>query len=260
MANFDPKLIIFAVMGGLLPAIVWLWFWLKEDYENPEPKRIIARSFIAGGIAVFAVFILDRYLLKLLSTDISVLDQVRNLAVDFSNPKQALSVFLGSAGLFAGLAFVEETMKYVAAHISAFKNRSFDEPLDGMVYMVTAAIGFAAVENTLFLFNTLYTNGSGSFFFMTGNLRFLGATILHIVCSAIVGAAVAYSYYSKWWKKLLYILSGIFTATVLHMLFNFFIIINDGKNIFKILFILWIIAVVVIIFFEKVKVEEKNYV
>ena len=46
---------ILAFLLGLIPALIWLWFWLKEDI-HPEPAKMITLSFIGGMLAV--VFVL----------------------------------------------------------------------------------------------------------------------------------------------------------------------------------------------------------
>src|SRR3990172_4645093 len=51
--------LIFAVFGGILPALFWLWFWLKEDREHPEPRGKIAASFLVGMGAVFLALPLE---------------------------------------------------------------------------------------------------------------------------------------------------------------------------------------------------------
>ena len=42
-------------MGGVAPALLWLWFWLKEDNQKPEPKGLIATIFFIGMICVIVV-------------------------------------------------------------------------------------------------------------------------------------------------------------------------------------------------------------
>jgi len=47
---------IYAVVGGFLPPLLWLSFFLREDKKNPEPKRVILGSFLFGCIsAIFAI-------------------------------------------------------------------------------------------------------------------------------------------------------------------------------------------------------------
>ena len=56
--------IIFAISGGILPALIWLWFWLKEDL-HPEPKKAISLTFFFGMLMVPAAFVLEKALMKL---------------------------------------------------------------------------------------------------------------------------------------------------------------------------------------------------
>jgi RsiW-degrading membrane proteinase PrsW (M82 family) len=45
----------FAVLGGVLPPLIWLWFWLKEDTRRPEPKALIGLAFLSGILAIAPV-------------------------------------------------------------------------------------------------------------------------------------------------------------------------------------------------------------
>jgi len=45
MLTTDPKIIALAVLVGIIPSLFWLWFWLKEDKEDPEPSGLIAFLF-----------------------------------------------------------------------------------------------------------------------------------------------------------------------------------------------------------------------
>ena len=49
----------YALLSGVLPALLWLWFWLKEDNLHPEPRKVIARTFISGAIAVIFALIFE---------------------------------------------------------------------------------------------------------------------------------------------------------------------------------------------------------
>jgi RsiW-degrading membrane proteinase PrsW (M82 family) len=42
----DPKILILAFLGGIIPALLWLWFWIKEEENKPEPKGLLAAVFI----------------------------------------------------------------------------------------------------------------------------------------------------------------------------------------------------------------------
>jgi len=244
----QPNLIyaILAIVGGFLPTIFWLWFWLHEDKKKPEPMRLILKTFIIGGFFIILAFLLEKFIAP--SPDI--VNQVLNA---YNSKLPLWPLFILCWPLFAW-AIIEELVKYSAAYVAALKNKNFDEPIDAMIYMITAALGFAAVENFLFLLNVLSTeNLNLGTFLLTGNLRFLGATLLHTVSSAIFGAFISFAFYRGKFAKFLSWSGGLIMAVALHVLFNFFIIINEGSGIFRVLLCLWLLAMLVIFLFEVVK-------
>lgn len=249
MASLDPSqthMILFAIIGGLLPAFFWLWFWLKEDKAHPEPRGLILRALLAGAVSVVASFYIER----LFTSDFEL---IRNYTPSWKLSEIPVGMLLVEMPILFGWAVIEEVMKFLGAELVIFRHRDYDEPIDAMIYMITVAIGFAATENILFLVNSVLSNEGGIYFLLTGNLRFLGATVLHTVSSAIVGGMMALSFYGSRWKKIIYVLGGLISATVLHAYFNFFIIANNGQEVFKVLTVLWLDAIFVIYLFERVK-------
>ncbi|MBI2109292.1 MAG: PrsW family intramembrane metalloprotease [Parcubacteria group bacterium] len=229
--SFDIYTLLLALLGGILPALIWLWFWLKEDSAHPEPKRLIIAAFIAGMIAVPVAFFLEKFAFSFLGTGLTI-------------------VIVWAA--------IEELLKYGGAYIVAFrsvcldKSMCVDEPLDPLIYMITVALGFSALENTMFLINPLLGGDTVSGF-LTGNLRFIGATLLHVVASATIGLGKGLSFYKNNATKRVYFAVGITVAIALHALFNFSIIIYKGQNIFLIFGVLWIFVVALLLSFERVK-------
>jgi len=236
--------IFFAFIGGGIPPLIWLWFWIKEDKKHPEPKPLIIATFIGGMIAVPIAFIIEK---ELASQGIQ-------------------SLLLGTAGeLFTALIVlvaVEEFVKYIAAQSIAFPDKHFDEPVDAIIYMISAALGFAALENTLFLIDGLGNIGlvTGGLFATVGinevlinnNLRFIGANVLHVVSSGIIGVFVGYSFYKHWTAKIIYFFGGLGIAVFLHAVFNFSIITYSDKPL-VVFTHLWLMAILLIFLFERVK-------
>ena len=234
--------IIFAISGGILPALIWLWFWLKEDL-HPEPKKAISLTFFFGMLMVPAAFVLEKALMKLEL---------------FFNPQ------IASISIFAifGWAFIEEYLKYFAARQSAFKKPWFDEPVDALIYMITAALGFAALENILFIFQAGDKGMLSGF--VAGNMRFIGATLLHILASSAVGISLALGFFKKenppagppaggragGRKNVAW---GLLAAVGLHALFNFFIIKNSAVGVLKVFSFLWLGIIILLLVFEKIK-------
>ena len=124
--------------------------------------------------------------------------------------------------------------------------------------MITIALGFAALENTLYLFNIIDIHDIPNSL-VTGNLRFLGATLLHVLASGTVGVCVAFAYYSSALIKTLAGLFGLCMAIVLHAIFNFFIIGGSGQTILGVFLFVWMGIIVLLLFFEKIKIIESRH-
>jgi RsiW-degrading membrane proteinase PrsW (M82 family) len=232
--------IFFALAGGLLPALLWLWFWLKED-SHSEPRRVLILTFLGGMMMAVVALFLEQLAYFTIADALGFIFRPIVMPI-----------------LLIVWAVIEEVAKYSAARRIALRLPSFDEPVDALIYLITAALGFAALENILFLLKVFGTQGM-LVGFITGNLRFLGATLLHAVTSAIVGASIAFSFFHK--ENLTRnVLGGLLLATILHAVFNFFIIKSGGINLFKILIPLWIAVIIIFLIFEKIKgLRKHNY-
>jgi RsiW-degrading membrane proteinase PrsW (M82 family) len=219
-----------AFLCGLIPALFWLWFWLREDSEHPEPYLLIAITFIAGMAVVPLALPLQKY---------------------------AIGLYQGDNLIYVWV-IIEEVLKYGVALSIILWNRAVDEPVDMIIYMITIALGFACLENTLFLLNPLatgdYLNSA-----LTGSFRFLGATLLHVLASGTVGVALAFSYHKDSVTRLLSGMAGLCLAIVLHALFNFFIMDASGETILGVFLFVWFGIIVLFLLFEKIKQAERVY-
>lgn len=226
----DPKTLLLAFLGGIIPSLIWLWFWLKED-ENPEPKVLLAIVFILGMLGVILALAIEKFIQAHISShEIQII-------------------------LWAG---TEEILKYLAVLIVLYKTNNAEEPIDWPMYLITAALGFAALENTLFLIKPFSLN-SATVGLLTGQLRFLGSTLLHTVASGTIGIAIGISFFMQEYSKKLSLLVGFIVAIALHSAFNFFIIRNDGNDLLKVFAFLWVVTIIVMLLFEKVRRMSENY-
>lgn len=218
--------LIFAALGGILPALVWLWFWTQEDKLHPEPRMRLLLAFWGGMVAVALTYPVEK----------------------------AIAGYFGMTGVtFFLWAIVEEVLKLAMVWFTALRTKVYDEPIDALEYLITTALGFAALENTLFILNPLL---EGRIFdgLATGNMRFLGASLLHVVCSAIIGYAIGREFYQKTvWKRSLWLLGGLGVAIGLHTLFNLFILYENGSKTFLVFSCVWIAAIGILLLFEKIK-------
>ena len=223
MTEATPFLI--AVAGGLLPALAWLWFWLREDSTHPEPRMLIALAFVAGMAAVALVIPLE--------------ERVQPYLPDQSD-------------VFIVWAAIEELMKFLLCWVVVLRRSEDDEPIDPVIYMVVTALGFAAAENFLFLLSPLSGLSLGQMI-ITGDYRFVGATLLHVLASAIIGASLAFSFYKKPAVKRRYLLVGVILAIALHGAFNI-LIMNTATGEFLRTFIwVWVGLIALMAVLEFIK-------
>jgi len=222
-----------AIVGGVFPALVWLWFWLKEDKRKPEPAQRIMATFLGGTIAVFVAMLAEYYLSRLVS------------------PYAA-----GGTSLYIWLVVIlapviEEVVKYGATYITAFRHKICDEPVDVPIYMITTALGFAAIENVFFLLEHFQDNIIAGI--ISGNFRFMGATLLHLLASAAVGVCIALVYYRSRSIRIAATVVGLCIAIALHGAFNYLIMNSIQSQLFATFIFVWIATVVLLILFEKIK-------
>lgn len=208
-----------AFFGGLLPSLVWLWFWQRQDRDCPEPTGLIVLSFVAGMVVVYFVFPLQK-LVYMSMADITPV--VNGLLAQMSIPAVTSDEIQISLW-----AFIEELAKYLTVFFIAFKSRNFNEPVDAIVYMLTAALGFTAMENTLYILKDLAHSGTIDTV-LNSDLRFIGATIVHTVSSALVGIALALTFYGPRLLKFGAVILGLTGATLLHAYFNLTIMDTNG--------------------------------
>jgi len=226
-------MLFLSLLLGLVPGFAWLVFYLSED-PHPEPKRLIVFTFVVG--IAFGFFTI-------------IIEQIFNGAI------AQLGVAELSIASLLGLALIEELMKFAAAYFAVGKSPELDEPIDAMIYMIVAALGFATLENIGALTNAVAAATSGSHagliasFFETASLRFVGATLLHSLASGVVGYHWALGMKHK--KLVEYLFTGIVFATILHTTFNW-LILNNAEIGYAVLFLL-VVGFFVLNDFEKLK-------
>lgn len=219
-----------AVVVGFLPAFVWLTLLLQEDSQHPEPRRLIALAFLAGMLAVALALPLEQFAQKHLFSLTSVI---------------------------YSWAVIEETLKYAFAAAIILWRCSVDEPIDFVIYMVSVGLGFAALENILFLLAP-FAGGEVASGILTGSLRFLGSTILHILGSAVVGFSLAFAFKRPKSVRIMAAALGLILASALHALFNLLIIAKDGSETVIAFFSVWTGFVVILALFEVLRYQNRR--
>lgn len=204
-----PVYIIF----GVLPSFIWLLFYLRKD-SHPESNRMILKIFFYGMIAAIPAILLE----------MGIVGEMSRLNLS--------PILLSILSIFIGVALVEEFLKYLVVRGKVLRSSELDEPIDVLLYMIIAALGFAASENILILFSLGPTFLLGEALSITA-FRFLGATFLHVLSSGVLGFFLALSFFDLK-NRGKFLLLGITLATLLHGIYNFAIIEVEGTLAFLI--------------------------
>jgi protease PrsW len=154
--------------------IIMMYVYFRDKYEK-EPISLILKGLLLGAIIIFPVGVFENYL------------------SGFGNglpgiPKAAYNGFIVAGA-------VEEAFKFFMVYILIWRNPNFNEKFDGIVYAVSVALGFAAIENLFYVFS----NNSMQVGLMRAFTAVPGHTIFGIVMGFYLGLARFSSHQrSKW--------------------------------------------------------------
>ena len=177
--------------------IIVIFIYLKDKFEK-EPISFLVKNFLLGAFAS----ILITFILSLILNTIYPLTDSK-------------SIFQQLLKAFIVVALVEEFSKYVIVKYYAQSNKEFNEPFDGIVYAVMVSMGFAALENILYVFQ---------YGVSTGIIRAFTAVPAHATFGILMGYFMGKAKFSN--NKLKYNLIGLITATAFHGAYDFFLFIN----------------------------------
>ena len=181
-----------------LPSFLLLLFFYKRDH-NREPRKTLTLTLVYGGLTFIPVVIVESILIS------------KNV---FTNANPFL---FNLYEMMVNVAAPEEFFKLLVVLFFCARSSAFDEPMDGMVYGAAAALGFATVENILYVIQ----GGLG-----TAIIRAILSVPSHAFWGAILGYTVGQVRFNG--KKKSFILSGLLIAIFLHGLFNFLLVSIEG--------------------------------
>lgn len=151
---------------AIIPGLVLVIYVYRKDKVEKEPIGLIIKIIILGIISCIAAAVLE-------GLESSILPQYPEGSVEY-----AVITSFGMAAL------VEETVKYLAMRIGSWKYQGFNYRFDGIVYGVSAAVGFAIYENINYI---------AMYGFQTGVVRAFTAVPLHAFCGVFMGVFYSYS-------------------------------------------------------------------
>ena len=114
---------------AIAPGLAICLFIFHRDAYNREPKLNMIVSFILGAAAILPAIYIEAYFWY------SSTESISGIAIR----------------AFFVVALTEELCKFAALRLYSYRQKSFDEPLDGIVYAVMVSMGFATVENIMYV-------------------------------------------------------------------------------------------------------------
>jgi RsiW-degrading membrane proteinase PrsW (M82 family) len=182
-----PLLLLLAIA----PAVFWLWYFYHKDRYEPEPLAWILMVYFLGIAVTIPVALVEGF----------------------------FALFLADLFITVLIApVVEEAGKYLVVRRTVYESAEFDEPVDGIVYAAAAGLGFATLENIIYVFSALET--SVAFAIQTGLVRALISVPGHVLFSAMWGYALGRARFLPASRRRVIILGGLFLAMASHALFN----------------------------------------
>jgi len=177
--------------------VIIMYIYFKDKFEK-EPILFLFKNFLLGAFAS----ILITFILSTVATVVFTVTDYENIFQQFIKA-------------FVVVALVEEFSKYIIVKYYAQTNKEFNEPFDGIVYAVMVSMGFAALENVLYVLQ----HGVE-----TGITRAFTAVPAHATFAILMGYYMGKAKFSK--NRRILNLLGLLVATLFHGAYDFFLFIN----------------------------------
>ena len=184
------------LLASLAPVFIILFYIYFRDKYEKEPLGMLVKALLGGILIIIPVIFVERWL-------------------------SALSPFTSKVGAAAWHAFVvagstEEAFKYLALYLLIWKSPSFNEKFDGIVYAVFVSLGFAAVENVM------YVMDGG---LQTAAMRALTAIPAHAIFGVTMGYYLGIAHMYEELRKQ-YMLRAIAIPVLLHGIYDFILMVE----------------------------------
>lgn len=196
-------------IAAIAPAIILAIIMIRKDNESPEPKKWLWAAVGLGVLVVPVVFLLCLLGLPVINVD---------------------SIWTAFLSSFITAAIPEEGLKFVALFILAKYSKHFDEFFDGIVYAVCIGMGFAGLENILYVF------GNEEWIFVSIS-RALMSVPMHYFFAIIMGTFFSLGWFDKRNRKI-YFAAALIFPIIVHGIYDFLCYTIGFGNYFSLFFLI----------------------
>jgi protease PrsW len=175
--------------------VLWIWAFYREDRLEREPPWMLGVAFLLGCVAIIPARVLENVFLPhgLGSSD---------------------TLLARSVGVLLIAGPIEELCKFAPVRLHIYHWAQFNEPMDGILYSVATAIGFATAENVLYMIDP----AEGPHVILA---RGPAATFAHLVFAGFWGSALGWSKFMTDRRAARFMVAvGLLWAFVTHGLFD----------------------------------------
>jgi RsiW-degrading membrane proteinase PrsW (M82 family) len=178
---------------ALAPGVaIGIYIYLKDKHER-EPLSLLLISFFYGALSTIVTLLIS-------------------FPLDFIVTINEMNVIHQFGNAFFKVAFVEEFSKFIFIRFILFNNKNFNEPFDGIVYSCMVGMGFATLENILYVFQ---------YGVPTGIARMFTAVPAHATFAVLMGYFLGKAKFTHR-KGLYYSIIALLTATAFHGSYDYF--------------------------------------
>jgi RsiW-degrading membrane proteinase PrsW (M82 family) len=185
------------VLIALTPGIAIAVYIYLHDKHEPEPVRLVVLSFFYGVLALGVTLLIA-------------------IPIDYYIPIEEHDLKAQAINAFAIVALLEEVSKFIFIRGILYRNKNFNEPLDGIVYSVMVGMGFATAENLIYVWH-----GGGG----TALLRMFSAIPAHALFAILMGYWLGKAKFVHA-KEFRFGLIALLTATLFHGIYDYFLFIS----------------------------------
>jgi RsiW-degrading membrane proteinase PrsW (M82 family) len=182
---------------SLAPVLIIAFYVYSRDRYEKEPFSVLIKALFAGVLIVLPAVLIEKFLTSL-----------NPVTEDLENAGYTAFVVAG---------FTEEAMKFLAFYIFFWKERNFNEKFDGIVYAVYIALGFAGIENILYVFS----GGVG-----VGIVRALTAVPAHALFGIVMGYYFGLARFSVN-RRIVYMILAFVMPYLFHGVYDFLLMSNS---------------------------------
>lgn len=191
-------LLLLSIIPGFL--IILYIYW--RDRHDREPVFYLTICFCFGMLSTYPAIKMEEFGMRDLG--------IHNLMND---------PFMTFTFAFIVVAFSEEFVKFVFLRYYIFNQECFDEPMDGIVYSIMISMGFATLENVLYV---VVRPESAHIAFQIGLIRMVTAIPGHAIFAILMGYFIGLAKFCPE-RGNFYLLIGLFSAIILHGTYDFLI-------------------------------------